>query len=445
MKRLLFSSKFVFFLFFGLIFYNTSPVFAVSSFKLSNGLEVYFEENHRFPVVTQIIFYKVGSWEEPLGKSGIAHLLEHMMFKGSKNYPAGYFSKEVSRRGGEENAFTSSDVTAYHQSISKEHLPLIMQLEADRMQNLEFSSQSFDFEKQVVLEERLFRYENSPLNRLREKMLLSLYGNNGYGRPIIGFKEEISSLTEEDIRLFYNTYYRPDNAFLFFSGDITEEEIRALAEKYYGSLKNPKEKLPVSKEIGDISKGFRGEIILEDKTVKQPVIMLSILNYNSALNFPLEVLAEIIGEESIGKLYLSFVVDKDLAISTSAYFNNQKHFPGIFNITIYPKDVSDIAEIKKELTKIKEIKITEEDLSKAKFRLISDLIYIKDNLLLESTYLGEKIALGKGFYDYASISKAIEGVTLKEVEEALKFLFSGSASVLGILLPSKEDEEVRND
>ncbi len=426
--------------FFFLVIYAVLPLpaFAASVFTLSNGMKVFLEENHRAPVVTQTIFYQAGSRNEPEGKSGVAHLLEHMMFKGTKNFPDGYFSAEIAKLGGRENAYTDKDMTAYHQSISKEHLPLIMKLEADRMQNLQFSPKSFASEKQVVLEERLLRYENSPASLLAEQMNLALFGHNPYGRPTIGFKDEIATLSAEDIKDFYQTYYRPGNAFLVYSGDLTAKELLPLAEKYYGALKNPPKTNLIPRNDTEQPQSFTQEITFRHPLVKQPILMLSILNQNPDLMYPAEVLAEIIGEESIGKLYLSLVLDKEIALSASASFNRQKYLSGTFNITIIPQKISDIPQIKKELSQIKNLKITEKDLKKAKKRIISSLIYLKDDILSQANDLGNAIALGDSFDEYQSRTEKISAVTLPEVQKALTGLFTDTAPMVqGVLLPSE--------
>ncbi|MBR7159115.1 MAG: insulinase family protein [Alphaproteobacteria bacterium] len=442
MKKPVFLRNVCFYLTLFWVLSASYPAFSATHFTLKNGMDVYLEENHRAPAVTQMIFYKTGSWNEPAGKSGVAHLLEHMMFKGTKKFPSGRFSEEISRNGGEENAFTGKDMTAYHQTISKEHLPMIMEMEADRMQNLQFSAKEFAFEKQVVLEERLLRYENQPLSKLSEQMQLALFGNNPYGRPTIGLKEDIAALSEEDLQDFYQTYYRPENAFLVFSGDITKEELLPLAEKYYGVLRNPPQKPLPAKVSASKPQNFTQEITFRHPLVKQPIVMLSILNPDKDLILPAEVLAEIIGESSIGKLYLSLAMDKEIALSATAVFNRQKHLSGTFNISVIPNKISDIPEIKKELQQIKDIKISEKDINNAKERLISSLIYINDDILLQSSYLGNAIALGNSFSDYQSIAAKINAVTLTDVKKAQQVLFSDtSAKVFGILLPPDKSPE----
>ena len=198
-----------------------ADIFNADSFMLSNGLQVVVIENHRAPVVTQMMWYKTGSIDDPLGKSGIAHLLEHMMFKGTAAVPDGEFSKIIARNGGTENAFTSLDYTAYYQNIARDRLELVMFLESDRMKNLRFLQKDFDPELEVVKEERLMRTENNPAALLNERRNSALWGEHPYGRPVIGTKKELSALTLNDVKRFYRTHYAPDNAVLVVAGDIT--------------------------------------------------------------------------------------------------------------------------------------------------------------------------------------------------------------------------------
>ena len=203
----------------------------VTTFKLSNGLEVVVVPDRRTPVVTHMLWYKVGSADEPPGKSGIAHFLEHLLFKGTKKNPAGKFSKTVAAIGGQENAFTSSDYTGYFQRTSREHLKTLMEFEADRMTGLVLNDGAVVPELKVVLEEQNQRVANNPAARLGEQVEAALYLNHPYGRPVIGWRHEIESLNRDDALAFYKRFYTPNNAILVVAGDVTAEEVKALAEE----------------------------------------------------------------------------------------------------------------------------------------------------------------------------------------------------------------------
>ncbi len=210
----------------------------VTQFTLDNGLQVVVIPDHRAPVVTHMVWYKIGAADEPKGKAGIAHFLEHLMFKGTDKVPPGEFSKIVRRNGGEDNAFTSQDFTAYYQRIAKDRLDLVMSLEADRMQNLKLTDEAVLPERDVVKEERRMRTDNDPASLLSEQIDAALYLAHPYGKPVIGWMDEVAKLSRQDAIDFYHQYYTPKNAILVVAGDVTPEEVKALAEKYYAPLKN---------------------------------------------------------------------------------------------------------------------------------------------------------------------------------------------------------------
>ncbi len=208
----------------------------VSEFRLSNGLQLVVIPDHRAPVVTQMIWYKVGAADEPRGSSGIAHFLEHLMFKGTDTIPPGQFSKIVARIGGEDNAFTNHDVTAYFQRVAKDRLPTVMAMEADRMANLRLTEEDVATERDVILEERRSRVDNDPGSILQEQMMAALYENHPYGVPIIGWEQEIAKLDREDALRFYKRFYAPNNALLVVAGDVEPEAVRQLAETTFGKV-----------------------------------------------------------------------------------------------------------------------------------------------------------------------------------------------------------------
>ena len=230
----------IFFLFFFTSNLSAKKIFNAESFELRNGLKVIVIENKRAPVIAQMIWYNFGSGVENNGKSGLAHFMEHLMFKGTKKFPESYYSDFISKIGGSENAFTSYDYTAYYQVFPKYELEKIMQMESDRMVNLTLTKQNVEIEKKVILEERFQRVESDPSAKLDESMRSILFPNHYYGRPIIGWRHEIENLTFEDVIEFYKKYYVPNNATLVLSGDIDLERIKKLSKKYYGKRKKGK-------------------------------------------------------------------------------------------------------------------------------------------------------------------------------------------------------------
>ena len=211
-------------------------VFNPETFVLANGMQVVVVPNHRVPVVTHMVWYKVGSADEPEGKSGMAHFFEHLMFKGTETYPDDTFTRAVSRNGGQENAFTTRDYTAFFQTVAKDRLELMMTMEADRMTHLTLTQDQIDQERQVVLEERRMRTDNDPASLLGEHVNAALFMNSPYRRPVIGWAHEVRALTADDLKTFYRKWYEPNNAILVVAGDITAAELKPMAERTYGKI-----------------------------------------------------------------------------------------------------------------------------------------------------------------------------------------------------------------
>jgi len=302
---------------------SAAQVFNPKSFTLANGMTVVVIENNRAPIVTHMVWYKVGAADEPPGKSGIAHFLEHLMFKGTATIPPGEFSKLIAGVGGRDNAFTSYDYTGYFQNVPREQLEFAMRLEADRMANLRLTDDVVYPERDVIREERRQVVENRPTARLREQEQAALYLNHPYRLPIIGWDHEIAELTREDAVAWYRTWYTPSNAVLIVAGDVTVEAIKPLAEKYYGVIKShpvparlrPQEPRPMAAR----------RVELKDPRVRQPVVNISWLapSYKAGASehaYALQVLAEILGGGATSRLYRALVIEKQLATSAGAWY-----------------------------------------------------------------------------------------------------------------------------
>ena len=284
------------------------------SFTLKNGLQVIVVPNHKIPAVTQMMWYKVGAVEDPAGKSGLAHFVEHLMFKGTPKHPKGEFSKLVEQNGGHENAFTAHDYTAFYQVISKEKLPLIMELEADRMHNLVLEPEDVEKERRVILEERKMRYDNQPRALLKEKMDDALYPNTPYHIQAIGWEKEMEGLTREDALAFYKKYYAPNNGILIVAGDVDAKEVEKLANKYYGPLpSNPNIKPRADYPV--LSPVTNKDLVFHDARVKEPEFWREYIAPNYSENdgddyYSLVLLSKIMGEGNLSRLYRDLVIDK---------------------------------------------------------------------------------------------------------------------------------------
>ncbi len=293
-------------------------------FTLDNGLDVVVIPDHRAPVVTQMVWYKAGAADEPPGKSGIAHFLEHLMFKGTDKIPAGQFSKLIAIKGGDDNAFTNQDVTAYFQRVAKDRLASVMEMEADRMVNLRLTENDVNTERDVILEERRSRVDNDPGSLLQEQMMAALYRNHPYGIPIIGWEHEMRQLDREDALTFYKRFYSPENAILMIAGDVEPDEVRALAEETFG-------KIP---RRGEAVKRMRPQepdhdasvtVTLEDPRAGRTSVQRYYITPSYASAKPgeaeaLDLLARIAADGTTGRIYKQLVVDKNVAASAGGWY-----------------------------------------------------------------------------------------------------------------------------
>src|SRR5919202_880491 len=296
----------------------------VSSFSLDNGLDVVVIPDHRAPVVTHMIWYRNGSADDPIGQSGIAHFLEHLMFKGTARHPAGEFSKVVSGVGGQENAFTSFDYTAYFQRVAREHLTTMMQFEADRMTGLVLDEAVVAPERDVVLEERRMRVETDPAAQLSEAMAAALFVHHPYGIPIIGWMHEIEALSREHALGYYRRFYTPENAILVVAGDVGEDEVRKLAEATYGGVA-PRGDKPTRLRPREPEPRAARHVAVCDPKVEQPTLQRlyltpSCLTGNGREALALELLAEVLGGGPTSYLYRKLVLELGIAVNAGSWY-----------------------------------------------------------------------------------------------------------------------------
>ena len=307
-----------------------AEVFNPETFTLDNGMDVVVIPNRRAPIVQHMVWYKVGAADEPVGKSGTAHFLEHLLFKGTERMAPGRFSEIVAENGGQENAFTSSDYTGYYQTVARDRLEIMMDLEADRMTNLRLTDELVLPERDVVLEERRSRIDNEPGSKLREMMNAALYLNHPYRYPVIGWEHEIRALTTRDALDFYERWYAPNNAILIVAGDITAEEVRPLAEKYYGAI--PARAVPERRRASEPEQHAPRRVRLESERVRQPSVSISYLapSHNRGAvehAYPLLVLDEILGGGATSRLYRSLVVEQGIAAAAGSSYRGDSSVP----------------------------------------------------------------------------------------------------------------------
>lgn len=456
-KRQLSSNKLhfilaAFFVALTLSFSVQAKVFNAESFKLDNDLEVVVIPNHRAPVVTHMVWYRVGAANEPQGLSGMAHYFEHLMFKGTKTLAPGEFSKTVKKLGGNDNAFTGQDYTAYFQSIAVEHLEKMMQMEADRMVNLSVPPEHFKTEKDVVLEERRQRTENDPRGLFSEQMRSALFVNHPYGTPTIGWMDEIEGYEWEDVKKFYDTWYAPNNAIVIISGDVTAQSIKPLVESTYGQLQ-PKE-LPLRKNFVIPPAVAPVKMTLKHVQIHQPSVQTIFLVPSSKQNkqdsLALQVLQEIMSGGPTTRLYKNLVVDQKKAISVSISYSNNAFDEGTVWLAGTPAQNTSITELEqllqKEVQNVIDNGVTETELKDAIQRLQDAAIYARDSLSGPAMTFGHALTTGRSIDDVENWPDDIATVTTQQVQDvARKYLDINNPwkrpPVTGYLLPKEKEKK----
>ncbi|PZF77700.1 insulinase family protein [Aestuariivirga litoralis] len=420
----------------------------VTSFKLDNGMQVVVIPDHRAPVVTHMVWYKTGAADEAQGKAGIAHLLEHLMFKGTPKYPDGAFSRIVRANGGSENAFTTQDYTAYFQKVMKDRLPLVMELEADRMQNLQLTDETVLPERSVVLEERRQRTDNEPAGLLHEQMGAAMYTAHPYGKPIIGWMPQVSQLTRQDAMDFYAAHYEPENAILIVAGDVTPEEVKTLAERYYGPLRN---KRPVTERVRAEEPPPNAErrITMSDPRVSAPSLQRQYLT-PAARNLPqreelaMSLLAEIIGGSNQSRFYQTLNLGKKLAAYSGAWFDADQLDYGEFGVYASPNPGVTVEAVEKEidaiLDEVATRGVTQEELDRSRNNMIASAVYLLDSQDKLARMFGVSLATGQTIDDVLNWDKDLATVTVEDVNNAARRVLNRRASVTGVLLPEAQSQ-----
>jgi zinc protease len=431
---------------------DPDPGHKVTHFTLANGLEVVVVPDRRTPVVTHMIWYKVGSADEPPGTSGIAHFLEHLMFKGTARHPAGKFSRTIATLGGQENAFTSTDYTGYFQRTSREHLPTLMEFEADRMTGLAITDDVVRPELQVVLEEHNSRVANNPGARLGEQVVAALYLNHPYGRPVIGWRHEIEALNRAEALAFYRRFYTPNNAVLVVAGDVTAEEVKALAEKTYGMVARRSEPGPRVRPKEPVADAVR-HVRLADPRVAQPSLQRSYLVPSYATAKPaeaeaIEVLAHVLGNGSTSRLYRTLVAEKGVATSAGAWYQGSALDQSRLGVYASPKPGVTLPQLEEALdaalATVAESGVTAEEMGRAKTRMIADVVYDQDNQSTLARWYGTALTTGMSVESVRTWPDRIRAVTADQVRDAARRWLDKRRSVTGHLVKDIRPEEKRS-
>jgi len=422
----------------------------VTSFSLENGMRVVVVEDHRAPVVTHMVWYRAGASDENSGKSGIAHLLEHLLFKETENVENGEFSKTVAALGGSDNAFTSQDYTAYYQRVSKQYLDLMMYYESDRMRNLKISELDFNTEVKVVIEERSQRTDSKPGALFNEQNMASLYLNHPYGVPIVGWRHELEDLDREDAIEFYKTYYSPNNAILIVSGDVDPKNVQVLANNFYGSLKNTIY-LDVRKRPSEPPQIVERRLIFEDERVSQPYITRTYLaaerdSGQQREAAALTLLADLIGSDGIQSILgKTLQLDNKKAIYTNAYYNGLSYDDTNFSLIVVPNSDVTLLDIETELDRVINTFISngidEDHLERIKFQYKAQQIYSLDSAYSQARRFGVALTSGLTIEDVLAWPKIIQDIKSSEILAAAVSLFKKERSVTGWIRKPFEERE----
>ncbi|OIR07929.1 protease 3 precursor [mine drainage metagenome] len=419
-----------------------AALFHPQTFRLDNGLQVVVIPNHRMPVVTQMLWYKVGSADDPRGKDGLAHMVEHMMFKGTPSVPAGRFSRIVAENGGRENAFTTVDYTVFFQSVAADRLALVMRLESDRMAHLVLADTDFQPERQVVLEERRLRIDSRPEARLEERMTAALFPASPYRHPVIGRPAAIRRYTLADVTAFHKRWYAPNNAILVLAGDITAAAARPLAERYYGPI--PARPLPRRHRPAAARPRAARLIILRDPDVAAPSWSRSYPapSYHAgrtALAYPLQVLAEALDGGGTSRLYQTLVVRRKLAAAVSVGYSPEALGGTSFDLAADPAPGVPLARLRAGLDSlladVAARGLSAREVARAKAHLAIDAAYARDSLHTGARVLGAALAVGDRVADVEAWPERIAAVTPAEVNAAARAVLQARGAVTGLLLP----------
>ena len=427
-------------LFLGLSF-NAAQA-GVFEHTLANGLRVIVKEDHRAPVVVQQIWYKVGSIDESTGTTGVAHALEHMMFKGTKTVPAGEFSKRIAAAGGRENAFTSSDYTAYFQQLYKSKLPLAMKLEADRMQNLNLTQKEFGKEIKVVMEERRMRTDDNPQARMNEIMMATSYEEHPYHNPVIGWMSDLQKLTVNDVKAWYKKWYAPNNATLVIAGDVKPKEVFALAKRYYGSI--PRRALPPRHNYFEPR-----QIGIKRVVVKAPAELprLEMAYHTPVLRDPehdwkpyaLDVLAGVLDGNDSARLNQHLVREQQVAISADAGYDDASRGPSLFTLDATPstgKTVQDAeAALRGQIALLVKDGVSEDELKRVKAQVMADEVYKRDSVFYQAMQIGQLESIGLGYQSIPVMLKKLQAVTAEQVQQVAREFLQDDNLTVAVLDP----------
>lgn len=409
---------------------------------LPNGLKVVVKEDRRAPVVVQQIWYKAGSMDERTGVTGIAHVLEHMMFKGTATVHAGEFSKRIAAAGGRENAFTSYDYTAYFQQLHKSKLPLAIQLESDRMRNLKLSPEEFAREVKVVMEERRLRTDDEAHALLQEKMMAAIYEEHPYQHPVIGWMNDLESLTAGDAKAWYDRWYAPNNATLVIAGDVQAEEVFALAQKYYGAIPKramqPRRNYDEPKQLGIKRLVVKAPAELPHLVMSfhAPTVQKPAQDWKP---YAMEILAGVLDGNESARLNKRLVREQQVASAVGAGYDSVSRGPGLFTIEATPSEGKTVIDVeialRKEIEQLVKEGVSEEELQRVKAQVTAAEVYKRDSLFYQAMQIGQMESIGLGHRAIPVMLEKLQAVTAEQVRQVAEEFLKDDNLTVAVLDP----------
>lgn len=427
---------------------NVKEAVPVEHFTLRNGLTVVVMPNHKIPVVTHMMLVKAGAADDPYGKTGLAHYLEHLMFTGTKNFAEGEYDRSVARVGGEQNAYTTNDYTVFFSTVPKDQLEMVMTLEADRLANLEFLPEKAKRELGVVTEERTMRVDNRPDSQWGEQLNAITFLNHPYGRPTIGWAEDIAGLTPADARGFFDRYYRPGNMVLVVAGDVNPRDVRRMAQRHYGGLAGGAQEVRSWPHEPPIR--LEREATMRDPRVHEPRVLIqfvapSVREGATAQALPLSLFAQYLGGGSTSALYTTLVRERKLAVSIAADYNPYVQGPGVFRLIaipapgVEPKALQ--AAMMQELAHVLAAAPDHAGLERARTVTAAEIIFAQDGMESLARVMVSLYGIGLDEQYFYSWMEAVQGVTDAAALEAAKATLVPSHAVTGYLLVQEKPTE----
>lgn len=416
----------------------------VHEYVLSNGLKVLMVESPKAPVVTVQIWYKVGSRNEAMGRAGLSHMLEHMMFKGTERYPKGTFSRTIRKNGGNDNAFTSQDFTAYFENLAADRVELALTLEADRMQGLSLNEKEFQLEREVVKEERRLRIEDDPQSFLVEMLFAQAFMIHPYHWPIIGWFSDLDAMSLDDLKNYYDTYYSPNNAIIVIVGDIKADSLLPTVKRLFEPI--PKGPTPPRQHVIEPEqRGERRFIVKREAQVPFVIAGYRAPNYTSEDAYALTILEAILSHGKSSRLYRSLVYEQKIALAVGAEYEVLQADPQLFYVFAVVKPGQKLEEVEqalfKELERMQHAPPTEHELQRAKNQVEADYLFGQDSTFRQAMLLGQAETVGAGWQFVDKFLDRIRGVTAQDVQRAARQYLNADTRTVGVLIPTAPPHE----